>query len=133
MSLEQRSCILGAAISSTCGVRELVRLVKLKTSNVVSLLRKMNEEQLIEMRISEIPKKGRPKQYIEVTPLGCEFLDAFQKLKMKPLRARKEDLKRAAKDARYAKRLVENGLSPFQIFMELNFIASNIKDSSENH
>jgi len=93
----------------------------------------MNEEQLIETQVSKIPKKGRPKQFIRATPLGCEFLDAYQKLKMKPLRARKEDLKRAAKDARYVNRLAENGLSPFQIFMELNFIAGNIKDSSENH
>ncbi len=32
---------------------------------------------------------------------------------------------------RYTKRLVENGHSPFKLFMELNEIAHNIKNSAE--
>jgi DNA-binding PadR family transcriptional regulator len=133
MSLEQRARILKIATSSSCGVREIVHLLKLKTSTVISLLRKMTEEQLIEIRLAKVSKKGRPKKCVIATPLGCEFLDTYQKLKMKPLKARKEDLEHAAKDALYANRLVENGHSPFQVFMELNIIARNIKDSSENH
>jgi hypothetical protein len=50
---------------------------------------------------------------------------------MTPLRARKKDLERAAKDAAYTSRLVANGHSPFKLFMELNMIARNIKVSSE--
>jgi hypothetical protein len=65
------------------------------------------------------------------TTLGFEFLETYRKLKMQPLRARKEDLEHAVKDALYASRLVVNGHSPFQIFMELNIIASNIKVSSQ--
>jgi hypothetical protein len=65
------------------------------------------------------------------TPLGFEFLSAYSKLKMMPLKARREDLARAAKDVAYANRLVARGHSPFKIFMELNTIARNIKISSE--
>ena len=133
MSLEQRAKILEITSSSPCGVREIVHLLKLKTSNVISLLRKMREEQLIEIKSVATSKKGRPKKCITVSPLGYDFLDAYKKLNMKPLRARKQDLDRAAKDAFYAMRLVENGHSPFQVFMELNMIASNIKNSSETH
>jgi len=93
----------------------------------------MDEEQLIKIQSAAIQKKGRPKKYIITTSLGYEFLDAYKKLNINILRARKQDLDHAAKDAMDANRLIENGHSPFQIFLELNMIASNIKNSSENH
>ena len=131
MSLDQRAQILEATTSTSRGVRDLVRLLKWKTSNVISLLRKMNEEQLIEFQQVAYSKRGRPKKGVTCTLLGFEFLETYKKLKMKPLRARKEDLDHAVKDAAYASRLVANGHSPFRIFMELNKIARNIKVSSE--
>jgi DNA-binding PadR family transcriptional regulator len=131
MSLDQRAQILTAVTSTNYGVRDLAQTLKWKTSNVVSLLRKMNEEQLIKLQQVTHSKRGRPKKSITGTPLGFEFLATYKKLKMTPLKARKEDLEHAAKDAAYANRLVANGHSPFQIFMELNMIARNIKVSSE--
>jgi hypothetical protein len=65
------------------------------------------------------------------TSLGLEFLEAYRELKMKPLRARREDLEYAVRDALYTERLIANGHSPFELFMELNSIARNIKVSSE--
>ena len=50
---------------------------------------------------------------------------------MHQLKARKEDLDRAVKQTLYVIRLIEYGHSPFEIFMELNTIARNIKVSSE--
>jgi hypothetical protein len=91
----------------------------------------MNEEQLITLQQVTHSNRGRPKKNITCTPLGFEFLETYKKLKMTPLRARKEDLAHAAKDAAYANKLVARGHSPFQIFMELNTIAHNIKISSE--
>jgi len=131
MSLDQRAQILEAAVSSACGVRDLVQALEWKTSKVVSLLREMNKEKLIDLRQISCSRRGRPKKNIICTPLGSEFLETYRRLKMKPLRARKEDLEHAVRDASYTSRLVANGHSPFQIFMELNTIASNIKISSE--
>ena len=135
MSLEQRAKILEITVhtQSNRGVREIVHLLKLKTSNVISLLKKMNEEQLIEIQREKAQKRGKPKNNITATPLGKEFLETYQKLKNKPLKARKGDLKHAAKDAHYACRLAEKGYSTFQVFMELNMIASNINQSSKNN
>jgi DNA-binding MarR family transcriptional regulator len=132
MSLVQRAQILAAITSATYGVRDLAQTLKWKTSNVVFLLKKMNEEQLVEFQQVPHSKRGRPKKSIACTPLGFELLATYEKLRMTPLRARKKDLERAAKDAAYANRLVARGHSPFQIFMELNMIARNIKVSSEN-
>jgi hypothetical protein len=131
MSLDQRAQILEAIVSTACGVRDLVQVLEWKTSKVVSLLREMNKEKLIDLQQITYSRRGRPKKNIICTPLGLEFLETYRKLKMKPLRARKEDLERAVKDALYTSRLIANGHSPFQIFMELNTIAHNIKISSE--
>ncbi len=133
MSLDQRAQILTVITTTTYGVRDLAQTLKWKTSNVVSLLRKMNEEQLITLQQIAHSKRGRPKKSIMCTPLGFEFLETYKKLKMTPLRARKEDFAHAAKDAVYADKLVANGHSPFQIFMELNMIARNIAVSSETN
>ena len=133
MSLEQRARILQIAVSSTCGVRELVHLLRSKTSNVISLLRIMTEEQLIEMQPAKNTKKGKPKTCVKATSLGFEFLQDYKKLKNKPLKARKQDLNHATKDALNTLKIEENGLSPFNVFMELNAIASNIKNSSKTH
>jgi len=131
MSLDERAQILGATAQASKGVRDLVQLLKWKTSNVVSLLRKMDEEHLIEFQQAPNSGRGRPKKGVACTPLGSEFLESYRKLGLKPLRARREDLDRAAKDASYAGRLAASGHSPFQVFMELNEIALNIKVSSE--
>lgn len=133
MSLEQRAKILEITTSKTCGVRDIIQLLEMKTSNITSLLKKMEEEQLITTQFAKKKKKGRPKKCIITTSLGHEFLETYKKLNLNILKSRKTDLNHAAKDAEYAKRLAETGHSPFQIFLELNTIASNIKNSSENH
>lgn len=132
MALDQRAQILTAVASATCGIRDLAQTLKWKTANAVSLLKKMNEEQLVDFQQAPHSKRGRPKKSVICTPLGFEFLATYNKLKMTPLKARKKDLERATKDAAYASRLVANGHSPFKIFMELNMIARNITVSSEN-
>jgi predicted transcriptional regulator len=128
MSLEQRAKILQAVTSRPCGVRDIVKSLKLKSSNVISLLRLMEEEKLIEVQFAKSPKKGRPKKCITASSLGNDFLDSYRKLNLKRITARKTDLDHAVKDARYASRLAENH-STFQLFMELNTIASNIKNT----
>jgi len=97
----------------------------------VSLSKKMNAERLIEFQAVRHAARGRPKKGIICTALGLDFLETYKKLDMKRLRARKADLERAAKDASYTQRLVENGHSPFELFMELNSIVRNIRNSSQ--
>lgn len=131
MSLDQRAQILETAILGTCGVRELLKILKWKASKVISLLKEMNRERLIDLQQVRSSKKGRPKKNVLCTPLGYEFIETYRKLKMKLLQARKEDMDHAVNDALYTSRLVANDHSPFQLFMELNTIVRNIKVSSE--
>ena len=131
MSLDQRAQMLEAVVSDPRGVREVIQKLRWKPSRVISLLEMMKEERLIELQCARTHKRGRPKKNITCTSLGFEFLETYRRLKMKPLRARKEDLEHAVKDALYTERLVANGHPPFKLFMELNMIAHNIKISSE--
>jgi DNA-binding MarR family transcriptional regulator len=129
--LDQKAQIIEAAAKAQCGVRDIAQRLTCKTSRVIALLKEMEEERLIEARPASCSKRGRPKKVIACTSLGLELLEAYRKAAMKPLRAKKADLERAAKDAVYAERLATRGLSPFSLFMELNTIARNIEVSSE--
>ena len=131
MSLDQRAKILEAVTSNSYGVKEIIQKVQgTRASNIISLVKDMRQERLVELQ--QVPtSRGRPKKKIIPTSLGCEFLETYRKLKAKPLKSRKSDLERAKKDAAYTERLVTFGHSPFQLFMELNTIANNIKISGE--
>ena len=131
MSMYRRAQLLEIAASASCGVREIIRRLRWKHSIVISLLKKMVDEGLIEIRRVKVSRRGRPKNLIVCTPLGLDFLETYRRLRMKPLRARREDIKRAVKDALYAERLVARGHSPFKLFLELNMIVHNIEVSSE--
>lgn len=115
------------------GVREAIQKLRWKPSRVIFLLEQMEDEGLIELQKNSVrnSRRGRPKKIMMCTSLGYEFLEAYRKLEMKPLRARREDLEHAIKDALYAERLIANGHSPFELFVELNTIVHNIKISSE--
>jgi DNA-binding PadR family transcriptional regulator len=130
MTIDARARVLKTTDSNPCGVKEVVQKLDLRASSVLSLLERMQEEGLIILE-SRHSGRGRPKKIVKPTVLGREFLEAYEKLKTKPLKAKKSDLRHAMDDALYAKRLVERGHSPFELFMELNNIVYNIKGSSE--
>ncbi|NIO36753.1 hypothetical protein GTO27_03515 [Candidatus Bathyarchaeota archaeon] len=134
MSTDQRARILEAITPVGRGVREMAEELRWAPSHVISLIKKMEDEGLI-MEVqsdgARHSKRGRPKKKMACTPLGLDFIKTHRRLMTKPLRAGKEDLEHAVEDALYAKRLIENGHSPFDLFMELNAIARNIKISSE--
>lgn len=91
----------------------------------------MRREGLIELKPVKKAVRGRPKKTVICTPLGLDFLETHRKLRVKPLRARREDFEHAVRDALYAGRLTAKGQSPFKLFLELNQIVHNIKSSSE--
>jgi len=133
LSLDQKTQILEVVASNPCGVRDLVYRLSWRTSKVISLLKTMNQEGIIELQVARYSSRGRPKKIIKCTRLGLEFFESYRILKAKLLRARKQDIERAVKDALYTKRLVESGHSPFKLFMELNTIVYNIKVSSQTY
>jgi hypothetical protein len=131
MSFDEKAQVLETAISASPSVRDVVNTLPRRTSKIIALLKEMEKERLIKFQDVKRSNRGRPKRTIVCTSLGIEFLESYRRLRMKQMRAGKEDLERAVQDAKYAERLVAYGHSPFKLFMELNKIARNIKVSSE--
>lgn len=131
LKLDQRARVLKVVVSASCGVRDVIGRLGWKASRVVSLLAQMENEGLVEMRQEPSSGRGRPKKIVVSTGLGVEFLEAYRRLEVKPLRAQRVDLERAVRDALYAERLVAAGHSAFELFMELNMIVRSVGESGE--
>ncbi len=131
MSLDQRAEILQLVESAPCGVRELIQQLSWRSAHVIALLDTMHDEGLIKPQRARTRKRGRPKKHITCTPLGRAFLNTHRKLQLTPLRARQADLDHAVQDALYTERLVAHGHSPFQLFLEVNTFAHNLKIAAE--
>lgn len=124
MSHEIRAELLKVTNPHPCGVRELVKKLHRSTRTVVSLIKEMEEQGLIEINVEKRNTRGRPRYLIKPTSLGEDYLATYNNLELKPLRSRRNDLVRAIRDAEYAMRLESRGLSPFQLFLELNSLVT---------
>jgi len=126
-----RAELLKAVNLHSPGIRELAKKLHRRPMTIISLINEMEEEGLIEKKVEKRNTRGRPRYLIKPTILGEDYLATYEELELKPLRSRKTDLIRAAKDAEYVKRLVARGLSPFRLFLELNSIVTiNNRDTT---
>lgn len=131
MSVEIKVKLLKAVNHQPAGVKELARKLNHRPETVISLIEEMEEQGLLEKKAEKRSTRGRPKCLIKPTILGEDYISTYDALESKPLRSRKTDLTRAAKDAEYAKRLVARGLSPFHLSLELNsIVTANNRDTA---
>lgn len=122
MSYEVKAQLLKYINPQPRGVRELAKKLHRRPKNVISLVKEMETEGLIEIKKENRKVRGRPKKLITSTLLGEDFLNTYKELELKPLRSNKNDLIKATKDAFYVNRLVARGKSPHKLFLELNSI-----------
>lgn len=124
MSHQIRVEILRASNPPPSSVRELVKKLHRRTQTVVSLIREMEEQGLIEKTMEKRENRGRPRYLIKPTSLGEDYLTTYESLELKLLRSRRSDLIKASRDAEYAMRLESRGLSPFQLCLELSSLVT---------
>ena len=125
-----RAQILKEIQTNSPGVRELLRTMPHRNETILETIRDMENHGLIRSTPSPTRKRGRPKNSLSITPLGVEYLTAYQRLEKTQLQASQKDYERAVRDAEYATRLVTRGIDPFQAFMELNTIVRTSRDSA---
>ena len=128
MSLELRAELLKAAMSKDSGVRELARELHRRTDTVVSLIKEMEEQNLLKRETRKPNARGRPRILVKPTTLGEDYLAAYTKLDLKILRSKRADLVQAARDGEYASRLESRGLAVFDLFLELNSIVGHNRE-----
>ena len=120
MSLEVEVQVLSIVKKYPVGVRELSKIMRRRTQTVVSTIKMMNAAGLVDVRPEETRRRGRPRQIVKITMLGDDYLEAYNRLRIKPLRSNRNDLEKAKRDAEYVNRLVARGKVPYDAFLELN-------------
>jgi DNA-binding PadR family transcriptional regulator len=120
MSLEVEVQVLSIVKKYPVGVREISKIMRRRTQTVVSTIKMMNAAGLVDVRPEETRRRGRPRQIVKATMLGDEYLEAYNRLRIMPLRSNRNDLAKAKRDAEYVNRLVARGIEPYDAFLELN-------------
>jgi len=129
MSIEVEAQILFIVKKDPVGVRELSKIMRKQTQAVVSTIKRMSAAGLLDVKPEETRRRGRPRQIISATMLGDDYLEAFNRLKIKPLRSNRNDLEKAKRDAEYVNRLVARGKEPYDAFLELNSLVRDRGDT----
>jgi len=127
--LDDRAAIIKVINANPYGVRELVEKLHWKAERVISLLKTMQEQGLIEFHENITPNRGRPKKLIVASTLGSEFLETFERCQRKAIQINPNDIKSAIYQADLAKKLEGYHVSPFQRFWELTSIALRVRNS----
>ena len=120
MSLEVEAQVLSIVKKYPVGVRELSKIMRRRTQTVVSTIKMMNAAGLVDVRPEETRRRGRPRQIVKATMLGDDYLEAYNRLRIMPMRSNRNDLVKARRDAEYVNRLVARGIEPYDAFLELN-------------
>ena len=122
---------LAAKILSYCSeielsVSDLTRKVSGNHDKTMELIKELEERHLLLPETSRNGSVGRPRKYLRTTLIGKQFIADCNRLYDLSLRSNENDLKKALHQAELAGRLVENGVSPYARFQEMNEIARNI-------
>ena len=125
MSVERRVEILRILRGGPMGIREIIGALSRRAGDVIHLIQEMERQGLVKAESS--PRgRGRPKRLMEASELGQDYVAAYERLELRPLRGRREDLARGAEEGLHAKRLSSRGLSPFGLMLELNDLVRDI-------
>lgn len=125
MSVEKRVEILRTLRGGPMGVREILGVLSRRAGDVINSIQELERQGLI--RAARGPKgRGRPKRLMEVSELGLDYIAAYERLELRPLRGRREDLIRGAEEGLHARRLQSRGFSTFRLMLELNDFVRDI-------
>lgn len=130
--LDERATILQMISNARAnyGVSDLIKKLRFQNKKVVSLLRAMEREGLIDfLESSNSTTRGRPKKIPIVTVLGKEMLKDFVKCKKHIIQINDNDIKSSIQQISLKRALEERNVSSYQRFFELNNIAFRIKNS----
>jgi DNA-binding HxlR family transcriptional regulator len=97
---------------------------------ILQLLAELQECGLLEKNVLR-NGKGRPKHMLHTTALGEQFLSRYSELMRIPVQSNDNDLRKAIGQAEFARRLVEQNVSPYARFQEVNRIAKHIAGTEE--
>jgi predicted transcriptional regulator len=99
-------------------------------AKMIDLIRELQTRGLL-LRTTERRGKGRPLCLLHTTPLGEQFMEQYNRLLNLRLLSNDNDIKKALHQADLARRLVEQQISPYARFQEVNELARNIASTAQ--
>ena len=131
LQVELASTILSYCNETDLSVSELIRKVGGNYGNTMAQLKELKERSLLRSEISREKSAGRPRQLLRTTPIGRRFMSEYKHLDDLSLRSTDNDIRKALHQAELARRLVEQGISPYTRFQEINEVARNIASTAK--
>lgn len=116
----------GAALS----VSQLASKMGGNHAKMIDLIRELQTRGLLS-RTKERRSKGRPPCLLRTTPLGEQFTEQYNRLLNLRLYSNDNDIKKALHQADLARRLIEQQVSPYARFQEVNELARNIASTAQ--
>lgn len=128
--LDERATILQTIGDQAYGVSDLIKKLRFRNEKIVSLLRAMEREGLVDFsRSNNSTVRGRPKKIPIVTALGKQMLKDYLKCKRNIIQINDNDIKSCIHQISLRRTLKKNKVSLYRRFLELNEIAFRIKNS----
>jgi len=106
-------------------VSQLTRKIGGNHEKLIALTRELQAQGLL-FRTSRRKGRGRPQSLLSTTPLGRQFMEQYDRLLNLRLHSNENDIKKALRQIDQTQRLMDQGVSPYARFQEVNEIARNI-------
>lgn len=129
--IDRAAMLLSYCSETALPVSELVRKAGRNHERIMALIRELEERGLLLLKISKDHSRGRPRHLLRPTPLGEQFVQEYRQLLNLPLHSNNNDIKKALYQADLAQRLVEQQISPYVRFQEINELARNITRTAQ--
>jgi predicted transcriptional regulator len=130
LSSDQAIRILQYCEQNTPSVSEILAELGGRYETTIGLIKELSAWKLVKVT-REKKGVGRPKNLIQTTPLGKQFIEQHNRLLGIRLRSNDNDIRRALKQAAETQRLLELGIDPYVRFQEVNEIVRNIANTSQ--
>ena len=129
--IDHAATILSCCSETPLSVAELIRKVRANSDATIALIKELEERSLLLSETSRKHNVGRPRRIMRTSPIGELFVREYKHLQGLSLRSNDNDIRQALHQAELAQKLVEQGISPYERFQEVNELARNIASTAK--
>jgi len=129
--MDHAATILSCCSETNLSVAELIRKVRANSDKTIALIKELEERSLLLSETSKEHNVGRPRQIMRTSPIGKLFVREYKHLQELSLRSNDNDIRQALHQAELAQKLVEQDISPYERFQEVNELARNIASTAK--
>lgn len=131
MQTDRAVVLLSNCTGTALSISELTRKTPGNHEKTMELIKELKDSSLLFSKVSGETRRGRPKQLLRTSKLGQQFVEEYRRLIALPLHCSDNDIKKALHQADLAQRVVDQNISPYARFQEINELARNIANTAQ--